>query len=86
MFFKDIYDKTQHYYKNIQNKIYSQISPLLGRLDKDITNIQKIEEERAQQAKLIEKMKQEHADREAATNRALEQTLSELSQMEALNK
>lgn len=42
MFFKDIYDKTEHYFKNIQNKIYSEISPLLARLDKDITNIQKI--------------------------------------------
>jgi len=42
MFFKDIYDKTEQYYGNVINKIYSELSPLLVKLDKDIIEIQKI--------------------------------------------
>jgi len=42
MFFKDIYDKTEQYYSNVINKIYSELSPLLVKLDKDIIEIQRI--------------------------------------------
>jgi hypothetical protein len=54
MFFKDIYDKTDQYYSNIVNKIYAEVSPLLVKLDKDIVYIQKIEEERAQQQRILD--------------------------------
>lgn len=49
MFFKDIYDKTEQYYSNVLNKLYSELSPLLVKLDKDITEVQKQEEERVAQ-------------------------------------
>lgn len=34
MFFKNIYDKTEAYYTNLLNKIYSEISPLMAHYDK----------------------------------------------------
>ena len=41
MFFKGIYDKTSTYFSNLVNKIYSELSHLLTRLDKRITVIQR---------------------------------------------
>lgn len=41
MFFKGIYDKTQTYFTNLTNKIYSELAHLLTKLDKRITIIQK---------------------------------------------
>lgn len=54
MFFKDIYNKTDQYYSNIINKIYAEVSPLLVKLDKDIVSIQKIEQERAEQQRILD--------------------------------
>jgi DNA repair exonuclease SbcCD ATPase subunit len=45
MFFKGIYDKTSTYFSNLINKIYSELSHLLTKLDKRITVIQKENEE-----------------------------------------
>lgn len=53
MFFKNIYDKTEAYYANLLNKIYSEISPLMAHYDKEIIKVQKEEEEKAKQIKLI---------------------------------
>ena len=44
MFFKGIYDKTSTYFSNLINKIYSELSHLLTKLDKRITNIQREEQ------------------------------------------
>lgn len=44
MFFKGIYDKTFAYFSNLINKIYSELTHLLTRLDKRITTIQKEEQ------------------------------------------
>lgn len=41
MFFKGIYDKTQVYFSNLTNKIYSELSHLITKLDKRITVIQR---------------------------------------------
>jgi hypothetical protein len=41
MFFKGIYDKTSTYFSNLVNKIYSELSHLLTKLDKRITSIQR---------------------------------------------
>lgn len=45
MFFKEIYDKTDAFFSNFVNKIYSELSHLLTYLDEQITAIQKLEEE-----------------------------------------
>ena len=45
MFFKGIYDKTSTYFSNLVNKIYSELSHLLTKLDKRITVIQREQEE-----------------------------------------
>ena len=45
MFFKNIYDKTSTYFSNLINKIYSELSHLLTKLDKRITVIQRENEE-----------------------------------------
>lgn len=47
MFFKEIYDKTSTYFSNLTNKIYSELSHLLTRLDKRITVIQRENQEEA---------------------------------------
>ena len=41
MFFKGIYDKTSIYFSNLINKIYSELTHLLTKLDKRITLIQR---------------------------------------------
>jgi hypothetical protein len=51
MFFKSIYDKTNTYFSNLVNKIYSELSHLLTRLDKRITAIQKEKEEEKKKEK-----------------------------------
>ena len=45
MFFKEIYDKTDAFFSNLVNKIYSELSHLLTHLDEQITALQKIEEQ-----------------------------------------
>jgi gas vesicle protein len=51
MFFKGIYDKTSTYFSNLVNKIYSELSHLLTKLDKRITHIQKENEEEKEREK-----------------------------------
>ena len=51
MFFKGIYDKTSTYFSNLVNKIYSELSHLLTKLDKRITVIQRENEEEKQKEK-----------------------------------
>lgn len=51
MFFKGIYDKTQTYFTNLTNKIYSELAHLLTKLDKRITIIQKENEEEKERQK-----------------------------------
>ena len=51
MFFKGIYDKTSTYFSNLVNKIYSELSHLLTKLDKRITVIQRENEEDKQREK-----------------------------------
>ena len=48
MFFKGIYDKTGVYFSNLTNKIYSELSHLLTKLDKRITVIQREAQEQKQ--------------------------------------
>ena len=86
MFFKDIYDKTDQYYSNVLNKIYSELSPLLVKLDKDITEIQKIEEERTIQQRLIDQLRREHEQRELEAKKALEKSQSEANQLKQLSE
>ena len=60
MFFRNIYDKTDTYFSNLINKIYSELSYLLTILDKKITLIQKEEqEEQKRQQELLEKKMEE---------------------------
>lgn len=51
MFFKSIYDKTSTYFSNLINKIYSELSHLLTKLDKRITVIQREQQEEVQKKK-----------------------------------
>ena len=61
MFFKGIYDKTSTYFSNLVNKIYSELSHLLTKLDKRITVIQRENEEEKQKEKehLEQKIREE---------------------------
>lgn len=72
MFFKDIYDKTDQYYSNIVNKIYAEVSPLLVRLDKEIVAIQKVEQERAEQQRILDELRQEAHKKEQLAKEAAE--------------
>ena len=66
MFFKGIYDKTNIYFSNLVNKIYSELSHLLTKLDKRITVIQKEnEEEKERERERIEqRMREEKREQE----------------------
>lgn len=44
MFFKNIYDKTATYFSNLVNKIYSELSHLLVKMDNRIMKVQKEEQ------------------------------------------
>lgn len=57
MFFKGIYDKTSTYFSNMINKIYSELSHLLTKLDKRITSIQREQHEEAQKQKEVQQQK-----------------------------
>ena len=41
MFFKGVYDKTATYFSNLVNKIYSELSHLLVKMDNRILKVQK---------------------------------------------
>lgn len=58
MFFKGIYDKTSTYFSNLVNKIYSELSHLLVKMDTKIMKVQKEEQEE------IERQKQSHKRKE----------------------
>ena len=45
MFFKGIYDKTSIYFSNLVNKIYSELSHLLVKMDNRILKVQKDEQQ-----------------------------------------
>ena len=61
MFFKGIYDKTSTYFSNLINKIYSELSHLLTKLDKRITVIQRENEEEKvrEKERIQEKVREE---------------------------
>ena len=44
MFFKNIYDKTLTYFSNLVNKIYTELSHLLVKMDHRILKVQKDEQ------------------------------------------
>lgn len=44
MFFKSIYDKTSTYFSNLVNKIYTELSHLLVKMDHRILKVQKDEQ------------------------------------------
>lgn len=44
MFFKGIYDKTSVYFSNLVNKIYTELSHLLVKMDHRILKVQKDEQ------------------------------------------
>lgn len=57
MFFKNIYDKTSTYFSNLTNKIYSELTHLLTKLDKRITVIQREQHEEIQREKEVKEQK-----------------------------
>jgi len=63
MFFKSIYDKTSTYFSNLINKIYSELSHLLTKLDKRITVIQREQQEEVQKKKEAEEQKKREVQR-----------------------
>lgn len=66
MFFKGIYDKTSTYFSNLINKIYSELSHLLTKLDKRITVIQRENEEEKvrEKERIQEKIREEQREKE----------------------
>ena len=58
MFFKGIYDKTATYFSNLINKIYTELSHLLVKMDHRILKVQKDEQQDVERRKKIEKKKE----------------------------
>ena len=57
MFFKNIYDKTATYFSNLVNKIYSELSHLLVKMDTRIMKVQKEEQEELERQKKMQRRK-----------------------------
>lgn len=72
MFFKGIYDKTSTYFSNLINKIYSELSHLLTKLDKRITVIQRENQEEVVREKEVKEQKVREQKREQEKIIALE--------------
>ena len=53
MFFKGIYDKTATYFSNLINKIYTELSHLLVKMDHRILKVQKDEQQDMERKKKI---------------------------------
>ena len=87
MFFKGIYDKTATYFSNLVNKIYSQLSHLLVKMDNKIMSVQKEEQEELERQRQQQKRKELQEQREHERNEMLqhvqrfEQLRSEVGQM-----
>ena len=58
MFFKNIYDKTATYFSNLVNKIYSELSHLLIKMDNRIMKVQKEQQEEMERQSQIHRRKQ----------------------------
>ena len=58
MFFKGIYDKTATYFSNLVNKIYSELSHLLVKMDTRIMKVQKEEQEELERQKQVQRRKE----------------------------
>lgn len=87
MFFKGIYDKTATYFSNLVNKIYSELSHLLVKMDNRIMTVQKEEQEELERQRQAQKRKELHEQREKEKNemmtqlRKMEELKSEVTQM-----
>ena len=68
MFFKNIYDKTATYFSNLVNKIYSELSHLLVKMDTRIMKVQKEEQEELERQKQMQRRKQLQQQRERERN------------------
>lgn len=58
MFFKNIYDKTATYFSNLVNKIYSELSHLLIKMDNRIMKAQKEQQEEMERQRQIQRRKE----------------------------
>ena len=58
MFFKGIYDKTATYFSNLVNKIYTELSHLLVKMDNRILKVQKDEQQEMERKRQQEKRKE----------------------------
>jgi gas vesicle protein len=68
MFFKGIYDKTSTYFSNLVNKIYSEISHLLVKMDNRIMKVQKEEQEEIERQRQVQKRREIQDQREKEKN------------------
>lgn len=64
MFFKGVYDKTATYFSNLVNKIYSELSHLLVKMDNRILKVQKEEQEEAERQRQVQRRKELQEQRE----------------------
>jgi hypothetical protein len=53
MFFKGIYDKTATYFSNLVNKIYTELTHLLTKMDNRILKVQKDEQQEIERKKTL---------------------------------
>jgi len=58
MFFKGIYDKTSVYFSNLVNKIYTELSHLLVKMDHRILKVQKDEQIETEKKRQVEKKRE----------------------------
>ena len=64
MFFKGVYDKTATYFSNLVNKIYSELSHLLVKMDNRILKVQKEEQEEKERQRQMQRRKELQQQRE----------------------
>ena len=64
MFFKAVYDKTATYFSNLVNKIYSELSHLLVKMDNRILKVQKEEQEEVERQRQVQRRKELQEQRE----------------------
>jgi len=64
MFFKNIYDKTATCFSNLVNKIYSELSHLLVKMDNRIMKVQKEEQEEVERQRQVQRRRELQEQRE----------------------
>lgn len=92
MFFKGVYDKTATYFSNLVNKIYSEMSHLLVKMDNRILKVQKEEQEdeerrrQAQRRKELQEQRERERQEMAKQMEKMKELKNEITQMSSSSR